>query len=68
MARSVCVLVGLLQNLHEAARVHETEVGLTPVAVQAYWDGLRLHEGAGRAAFLKAQADRGQPLKQLALA
>ncbi|MGA5418055.1 hypothetical protein [Streptomyces pseudogriseolus] len=31
--------VQLLQTLFDAARVHGTEVRLTPVAVPAYWDG-----------------------------
>ncbi|MFD7408406.1 hypothetical protein ACFV7R_38455 [Streptomyces sp. NPDC059866] len=60
--------VQMLQTLFDAARVHGTEVRLTPVAVPAYWDGAVFTRGPDVAALLEAQADRGRPLGQLPLA
>ncbi|WP_189317598.1 hypothetical protein [Streptomyces brasiliensis] len=60
--------VEMLQALFDAARVHGTEVCLTPVAVPAYWDGPVFTRGPDVAALLEAQADRGRPLGQLPLA
>ncbi|MFJ4525624.1 hypothetical protein ACIP4Y_32560 [Streptomyces sp. NPDC088810] len=58
----------MLQTLFDAARVHGTEVRLTPVAVPACWDGPVFTMGPDVAALLEAQADRGRPLGQLPLA
>ncbi|MFJ8273794.1 hypothetical protein ACIQ8G_26530 [Streptomyces sp. NPDC094154] len=58
----------MLQALFDAARVHGTEVRLTPVAVPAYWDGPAFTRGPDVAAVLEAQADRSRPLGQLPLA
>ncbi|MET9759950.1 hypothetical protein ABZ016_12955 [Streptomyces sp. NPDC006372] len=58
----------MLQTLFDSARVHGTEVRLTPVAVPAYWDGPTFTRGPDVAAVLEAQADRGRPLGQLPLA
>ncbi|MCX4598407.1 hypothetical protein OG819_55730 [Streptomyces sp. NBC_01549] len=60
--------VQMLQVLFDAARVHGTEVCLTPVAVPAYWEGPAFTRGPDVAALLEAQADRGRPLGQLPLA
>ncbi|MGP4088623.1 hypothetical protein [Streptomyces sp. KR55] len=60
--------VQMLQALFDAARVHGTEVRLTPVAAPAYWDGPAFTRGPDVAALLEAQADRGRPLGQLPLA
>jgi hypothetical protein len=59
--------VHVLRTLFDAARVHGTEVCLTPVAVSAHWDGPAFTKGPDVAAFLEAQADRGRPLGQLPL-
>ncbi|MEU3620190.1 hypothetical protein ABZ725_49155 [Streptomyces sp. NPDC006872] len=58
----------MLQTLFDTARVHGTEVRLTPVAVPAYWDGPAFTRGADVAALLEVQTDRGRPLGQLPLA
>ncbi|MER6358574.1 hypothetical protein ABT186_44035 [Streptomyces sp. NPDC001634] len=58
----------MLQTLFDAARVHGTEVRLTPVAVPACWDGPAFTRGPDVAAVLEAQADRSRPLGQLPLA
>jgi len=58
----------MLQALFDAARVHGTEVCLTPVAVLAYWDGPVFTRGPDVAALLEVQADRGRRLGQLPLA
>lgn len=60
--------VEMLQALFDAARVHGTEVRLTPVAVPAYWDGPFFTRSPDVAALLEAQTDRGRPLGQLPLA
>ncbi|MFC9930001.1 hypothetical protein [Streptomyces sp. NPDC127190] len=60
--------VQLLQTLFDAARIHGTEVRLTPMAVPASWDGPTFTTGPDVAAELEAQADRGRPLGQLPLA
>ncbi|MGW7259534.1 hypothetical protein [Streptomyces sp. NPDC054834] len=60
--------VGMMQTLFDAARIHGTEVCLTPVAVPAYWGGPAFTRGPDVAALLEAQADRGRPLGQLPLA
>jgi hypothetical protein len=63
-------LAGLqvLQTLFDAARVHGTEVCLTPVAVPTYWDGPVFTSSPEVAALLEAQAGRGRPLGRLPLA
>ncbi|MER5757253.1 hypothetical protein [Streptomyces sp. NPDC002088] len=58
----------MLQTLFDTARVHGTEVRLTPVVVPAYWDGPVFTREPDVAAFLEAEADRGRPLGQLPLA
>ncbi|MFI1035151.1 hypothetical protein [Streptomyces sp. NPDC020951] len=58
----------LLQILFDAARVHGTEVRLTPLAVPVYWDGPVFTRGPDVAALLEARADRTRPLGQLPLA
>lgn len=57
----------LLQTLFDTARVHGTEVCLTPVVVPAYWDGPVFTREPDVAALLEAQADQGRPLGQLPL-
>ncbi|POX58086.1 hypothetical protein C3492_39630 [Streptomyces sp. Ru62] len=60
--------VQVMQTLFDAARIHGTEVCLTPVAVPAYWNGPTFTQSPDVAAVLEAQADRGRPLGQLPLA
>lgn len=60
--------VQTLQVLFDAARVHGTEVCLTPMAVPGNWEGPAFTRGPEVAALLEAQADRGRPLGQLPLA
>ncbi|MDC2956861.1 hypothetical protein PO587_20560 [Streptomyces gilvifuscus] len=55
----------LLQTLFDTARVHGTEVFLTPVVVPACWDGPVFTREPTVAALLEAQADPGRPLGQL---
>lgn len=57
----------MLQTLFDAARVHGTEVRLTPAAVPTYWDGPALTRGPDVAAFMEAEADHARPLGQLPL-
>ncbi|MFE9883151.1 hypothetical protein [Streptomyces sp. NPDC005784] len=60
--------VQMLQTLFDVARVHGTEVRLTPVAVPAYWNGPVLQRGPDVAALLETQAEPGRRLGHLPLA
>ncbi|MFC5220028.1 hypothetical protein [Streptomyces coerulescens] len=60
--------VQLLQTLFDGARVHGTEVALTPVPVPAYWDAPAFTRGPDVTALLEMQANRGRSLGQLPLA
>ncbi|MFD5952112.1 hypothetical protein ACFWAZ_39920 [Streptomyces collinus] len=57
----------LLQALFDTARVHGTEVRLTPGAVPAYWESPAFTREPDVDAPMEAKADRGRPLGQLPL-